>query len=474
MEKKRDSSYKRQKRPHCSAPKHITHINPRYFHPILHSISHTPPLISYTFVYTYIHPSSSPPPRSIESGICPPPLLVSTFIHSFPTNQPTTTTTIPTQRTSNMTMTIDANQQRYGHLQFDNMSSYPNQTPQFSNPWNASTTAPSSHALYAGSHVAHGAMPSSSLGLDRHSQQPSSRAPATTTAPMAPYGSVPVTSASAGSPLSMAVPSLAGQSDLLSVPQDLLSMSRMPHPSSAPTFSESAYTTAASPVHATYAASPTSYDPMGYPSSSVRHNFGLAPETDPQSRRYSQSSVSSSASYDPVDMTLPRAHRSSLVDFRSDRALTDDRRSFQDAIEASHGMLSMKFDTSNQETPRAGVYNNRGRGSGDSYGFPSAHSTSSSVSSNGFSPYYGSVDGSVSDYSTAGSDIENVGSRALPRPQGMMAAQPPAPQSMMGQFSSKVSSSTQKKHKCKVCDKRFTRPSSLQTHMYSHTGEKRE
>jgi len=36
-----------------------------------------------------------------------------------------------------------------------------------------------------------------------------------------------------------------------------------------------------------------------------------------------------------------------------------------------------------------------------------------------------------------------------------------------------VSSSTQKKHKCKVCDKRFTRPSSLQTHMYSHTGEKR-
>ncbi|KAK6841836.1 C2H2 finger domain containing protein FlbC [Apiospora arundinis] len=53
-----------------------------------------------------------------------------------------------------------------------------------------------------------------------------------------------------------------------------------------------------------------------------------------------------------------------------------------------------------------------------------------------------------------------------------MTQPPPAPQSMMGQFSSKVSSSTQKKHKCKVCDKRFTRPSSLQTHMYSHTGEK--
>ena len=29
-------------------------------------------------------------------------------------------------------------------------------------------------------------------------------------------------------------------------------------------------------------------------------------------------------------------------------------------------------------------------------------------------------------------------------------------------------------HKCKVCDKRFTRPSSLQIHMYKHTGEKRK
>merc|ERR1712000_787314 len=65
-------------------------------------------------------------------------------------------------------------------------------------------------------------------------------------------------------------------------------------------------------------------------------------------------------------------------------------------------------------------------------------------------------------------------SRTLPRPTQLLGAAqiPPAPQTMMGQFSSKVSSSTQKKHKCKVCDKRFTRPSSLQTHMYSHTGEK--
>lgn len=134
-------------------------------------------------------------------------------------------------------------------------------------------------------------------------------------------------------------------------------------------------------------------------------------------------------------------------------------------------MLSMS-----QETPR-NIYDVRGggRGSADSYGFPAAHSATSSISSTGFSGYYGpSADGSVSDYSTTGSDIESLSGRTLPRPQGLMSSQPPAPQSMMGSFSSKVSSSAQKKHKCKVCDKRFTRPSSLQTHMYSHTGEKRK
>ncbi|CAG8447260.1 13696_t:CDS:2, partial [Acaulospora colombiana] len=50
----------------------------------------------------------------------------------------------------------------------------------------------------------------------------------------------------------------------------------------------------------------------------------------------------------------------------------------------------------------------------------------------------------------------------------------PAPQTMMTTFSSKTVSSTPKRYKCNVCQKRFTRPSSLQTHMYSHTGEKRE
>lgn len=138
-------------------------------------------------------------------------------------------------------------------------------------------------------------------------------------------------------------------------------------------------------------------------------------------------------------------------------------------MDASHGLLSMS-----QETPRNIYGPGRGqRGSADSYGFPSTHSTNSSISS---ASNYGSYrESSISDYSTMGSDLDLSRTRALPRPQNMMTSQvPPAPQSLMSQFSSKVSSSTQKKHKCKVCDKRFTRPSSLQTHMYSHTGEKRK
>ncbi|KOS19294.1 Zinc finger protein [Escovopsis weberi] len=140
---------------------------------------------------------------------------------------------------------------------------------------------------------------------------------------------------------------------------------------------------------------------------------------------------------------------------------TDAPGGFADALAASHGMLAMS-----QETPR-NIYGARAnRSSIDSYPFPSTHSPSSSLSSSAV--YAGD---SVSDYSA--SDIEHGRSRALTQPQSVMTSQvPPAPQSMMGSFSSRVASNTLKKHKCKICEKRFTRPSSLQTHMYSHTGEK--
>jgi len=319
-----------------------------------------------------------------------------------------------------MTMTIDANQHRFGPLNFDHMSSYSSH-PQFSNPWVPSSSA-GGHGPQGGSQSLYVSNPDSAglphlnlSALPKHPQHHGSRT--NSNASMASYGSIPVTAPSA----------------------DLLSMNRMPHPATTAAYDASAYTTA-SPVNATYAPSSAQYDQLGYAPTTLRGAFSMAPEDN--SRRYSQHSL----------------HQD------------DNRRTFQDALEASHGMLSMS-----QETPR-NIYDvraqNRGRGSTDSYGFPTTHSASSSVSSASYGYYGGSVDGSVSDYSTAGSDIESLSGRTLPRPQGLMSSQPPAPQSMMGSFSSKVSSSTQKKHKCKVCDKRFTRPSSLQTHMYSHTGEK--
>lgn len=330
-----------------------------------------------------------------------------------------------------MTMTIDANQQRYGALNFDHMSPYQNQPPHFTNPWASSTSgsaAPHPNATHGGLFIetgTNGGLPHLNLsGLSKHPQhqhqhpqQHAPRGPSTTS-----YGSIPVTAPSA----------------------DLLSINRLQHPTTSAAYADTPYTTAA-PVPATYAPSGP-YEHLGYaPPPPMRSAYPLGPEAD-QGRRYSQ-----------PGMQPPNIQH-------------DDRRSFQDALEASHGMLSMS-----QETPRNiyDVRNNRGRSSADSYGFPSSHSSASSISSTGFSGYYGgSVDSAISDYST-GSDMESLSGRTLPRPHGLMAHQmPPAPQSMMGQFSSKIASSTQKKHKCKVCDKRFTRPSSLQTHMYSHTGEK--
>ena len=128
-------------------------------------------------------------------------------------------------------------------------------------------------------------------------------------------------------------------------------------------------------------------------------------------------------------------------------------------------------------TPRPIFGNGAAReGSHDSYGFPAPHSAHSSISSGSTYPYYsgsyaGSVDGSsVTDYSSASEDP--IGPRTLPAPSQLVNGFPPEPSSMMNQFNSKLSPSAQKKHKCKICEKRFTRPSSLQTHMYSHTGEK--
>jgi hypothetical protein len=351
-------------------------------------------------------------------------------------------------------MTID-NQQRFGGMNFDHMS-YSN--TQFTNPWNSSSSPAQSHSLYAPSRsITH------SLGLDLSKQQPSRLS---SNVSMGSYASVPITAASAGSPL---ITDVYGSEDLLTMSQDLLSSNRSV---STGYGNESGYSSAPSPVHNAYAPSASPYESMGYAPAPVRSTYAIQQQQQQENaRRLSQPSVPSN-SFDSTEPLHQHHNRpNSLIDF-NDRVLqTDSSRNFGDAIDASRGMLAMS-----QTTPR-NIYGSQpriGRTSNDSYGFPGAHSTSSSMSSTSTYPSYfaGSVD-SVSDY--AGSDIESVSSRTLPRPSGLLnGGVPPAPQSMMGQFSSKISSSTQKKHKCKVCDKRFTRPSSLQTHMYSHTGEKRK
>jgi len=311
-------------------------------------------------------------------------------------------------------------------------------SPQFTNPW-TSSSSPQSHSLYAPSH-------NQNLNLDgiaKQQQQQQQPPRMHSSVSMGSYANVPITAASA---------------DLLNPNRSL----------STGYGNEAAYASAPSPVHNTYPPSSSPYESMGYAPAPVRSTYAIQQQEN--SRRLSQPSVPST-SYLEASAEEQRIHRqNSLIDFNDRGLQNESTRSFGDAIDASRGMIAMSQNT----TPR-NIYGGQGRvgrGSGDSYGFPTTHSSSSSISSSGPYPYFGgSVDSSVSDY--AGSDIESVSSRTLPRPSGLInGTMPPAPQSMMGQFSSKVSSSTQKKHKCKVCDKRFTRPSSLQTHMYSHTGEK--
>jgi hypothetical protein len=356
-----------------------------------------------------------------------------------------------------MTMAIDHQQQRqYGAMNFDNMP-YSTSTP-FTNPWSSSSAPPPPQNLFPSSHSLGPNMGLNTIakeGPPRHNNHVS----------MSSYASMPSTAASAGS---SHLANAYGHEDLLTMPQDLMSQNRVHHPQSYG--HDGAYTSSVS-THPTYATS-TGYDSMNY--APMRSSYSLQSDS---SRRLSQPSVPS-ITFLNITAEGHRQHRqNSLIDFNDRSMNAESTRSFGDAIDASRGMIAMsQADT----TPRNiyGPGSRTGRGSGDSYGFPS-HSTSSSISSNGTYPAYfgngGSVDSSVSEYSNTGSDIESTSSRTLPRPSGFLnGGLPPAPSSMMGQFSSKVSSSTQKKHKCKVCDKRFTRPSSLQTHMYSHTGEKRK
>ena len=280
--------------------------------------------------------------------------------------------------------------------------------PSFTNPWAGSTSGPSTSQVFPTS------LGSGHPAFDSLPKQQAARGGGVSMAHSSVPTSAPSTFSNGSYP----------QSELLGMPQqDLLSPPRSVY--------EQGYSTSTSPSYA-----PTS---APYNLASFGH---VAQHPSDHARRLSHTSSSSGSS-----------HHDTF-----------------DALDAGRGMVAMSQDLT---TPR-NIFGRERESSADSYGFPSSHSSHSSMSgsSSGYGSYYGSVDSSVSGYSSQ-SEVDSVGSRTLPRPSALVGgAGLPAPQSMMGQFNSKISSSTQKKHKCKVCDKRFTRPSSLQTHMYSHTGEK--
>tara|TARA_R110002003_G_scaffold589_5_gene20586 strand:+ start:13151 stop:14248 length:1098 start_codon:yes stop_codon:yes gene_type:complete len=346
------------------------------------------------------------------------------------------TSTLLTCSVTTMAMAVDNRQQtQLNGMGYDNLR-YP-APPHFTNPW---VSGASQQQLYSTSLA-----PNVTAGLDASAQRPTSIA--------IPYGGLAVTAPPLGQGITLPDGSFATE-NLQDMSQDLMSRSY-------------GYATSASPNNQTYAPTSAPYSQVEY------GNTERSPYTyQDASRRSSHPSVPS-AFYESVE--AQRQRQSSLVDFsRMNSQQQPPRSSFSDALDASRGMVSL---SQSDITPR-NIYGGQGtsRSSTDSYGFPSTHSAHSSISSAsyGHSGYYGG-EGSVTDYSSASESVDLTNSRTLPRPNALLgASMPPAPQSMMSQFSSKVSSSSQKKHKCKVCDKRFTRPSSLQTHMYSHTGEKRK
>lgn len=311
--------------------------------------------------------------------------------------------------------------------------------PHFTNPWTSS--GPGSQQLY--STVA----PNGSAGLEAHSISQSQQVQRPTSISM-PYHGLSATAPPMASGTFLSDGSLLSE-NLLDASQDLLSRSY-------------------AGSYASSTSSSNSYQHAPAPYSQVEYGHSARGSYPPyQDRRSSHPSVPSPPIYDDP-MEIQRQRQSSLVDFS--RMNQPQRNSFSETLDASRGMLSL---SQSDITPRNIYGTQSNRSSTDSYGFPATHSSHSSISSGSYNPSYYGGEGSVTDYSSASESVDL--NRTLPRPSALMGTSiPPAPQSMMGQFSSKVSSSSQKKHKCKICDKRFTRPSSLQTHMYSHTGEKRK
>ncbi|KKZ63500.1 hypothetical protein EMCG_02231 [[Emmonsia] crescens] len=332
------------------------------------------------------------------------------------------------------------NRQYGGGMGYDN--AYQNQvhasTPQFNEAWAAHSSPHPPQPIYPTS------MPASSVALNQAVKREEISRP---TAISMPYSSVPVPAHSMPPSSAYNTASTYGGSEqIIVLPQEIPRT----------TFEQVQGYTSASPI--------TSFTPANYPPMDYAHSLQHQQQQQQQHQQHHHHQHSNGR-----NMSQGNEPPSQAVQSQSQPAVT-----YGDALDASRGMVALSQDLA---TPRNIYGPQNARGPREAYGFPSAHSSASSISSAGNYPYYSasvvSVDSSVTDYSSTTSEsYDGMPSRTLPRPSGLIHSAVPGPQSMMGQFSSKIPSNTQKKHKCKICDKRFTRPSSLQTHMYSHTGEK--
>lgn len=225
------------------------------------------------------------------------------------------------------------------------------------------------------------------------------------------------------------------------------------------------FTTAEMTMAPTSAPSPTTCGATYVPSISTSFDVSAPPRTLSSERRLSHPTLSNPLYLGADILSKPRQASLTDLTYRPPRPDLD-----YNTMDSARNMVVMS-----QSHPRS-------RQDSTSSNYHSTHSASSSISSSHSFPYYtgaGSVDSSATEYSDSGASYAPDHTAQLRQPmpptlagsrQGFAA---PVPNQMMTTFNSRITSSTQKKHKCKVCDKRFTRPSSLQTHTYSHTGEKR-
>lgn len=143
---------------------------------------------------------------------------------------------------------------------------------------------------------------------------------------------------------------------------------------------------------------------------------------------------------------------------------------------ASQGIPAVSQQSFNDMTPRNIYGALTQRAQTDNYGFPTTSSVSSnSASSNYGYPYYaGSASGSVDDPTDGSSVTSDAGYQFGGVRSSTFAAH--GRRNCAKVYDEAVSVQhiplTMKKHNCDFCHKGFSRPSSLQTHMYSHTNEK--